>query len=225
METDRSGWLGSPHTAGTLLLLVPVATGAALSMFPNYDARPEYFAGWYPNIVNAGNSYAVSLTLLLAVAVLLVLLALALRRAPAPGHSGAMLVVVGGVTVSAIGFGVAALLGIPVWVWAGDVTDGALTMAEGAARSETWASTSQTSILLFGLGGLAVALTVLGVLAYRLGWTPPIVFWIALSVVVGIVVLGVVLTLFWVMLGTPPIIWTMMIGVSLLTRSTYPTDA
>ena len=83
-----------------------------------------------------------------------------------------MAVVTAGLTASAGGFGLAALLGIPVWFWGRQVTDGALTMSEAASKSEAWASASLTLILLIGLGGLGLALTVLGVVAYRSGWTP-----------------------------------------------------
>ena len=220
----RRNLLDSARTAGTLLLLIPVSTVIALIYFPGYDARPEYFAPYYSNIVEAGNGYLVSLMLLLGVAVLLLVLVLALRRAPGAKDSGGMLVVTAGLTASAIGFGLAALLGIPVWLWGRQVTDGSLTMSEAASKSEAWASASQTLILLVGLGGLGLALTVLGFVAYRSGWTPPVVFWTTIVVVAGVVIVGFAMTLFWFALGIPPILWTLMIGLSLLVLGTYPSD-
>ena len=71
---SRSGFLDSARTAGALLLLIPVVSGIALGFFPSYDARPEYFAPYYSNIVEAGNGYLVSLVMLLGVAVLLLVL-------------------------------------------------------------------------------------------------------------------------------------------------------
>jgi hypothetical protein len=195
----------------------------ALSFFPSYDARPEYFAPFYSNIVEAGSGYLVSLVLLFGVATLLLVLVLALRRAPEAKASGGMVVVTAGLTASAMGFDLAALLGIPVWFWSRQVTNGALTMSEAASKSEAWASASQTLVLLVGLGGLGVALTVLGFLAYRFGWTLPVVFWATITVVAGVVIVGFAVTLFWFALGIPPILWTLMIGVSLVVLGTYPT--
>lgn len=220
----RRGLLDSTRTAGTLLLLIPVIAGFALNLFPSYDARPEYFAPFYSNIVDAGGGYLASLVLLLGVAALLLVLALALRRAPGAKDSGGMVVVTAGLTASAVGFGVAALLGVPVWIWARQVADGALTVSEAVSKSASWASTSQTLILLVGLGGLGVALTVLGFIAYRSGWIRPVVFWATIPVVGGVVIVGLAVTLFWFALGIPPILWTLMIGVSLLVLGTYPAD-
>ncbi len=220
---DVSRLLASARTAGALLLVVPVVVGVALNLFPNYDARAEYFAPSYSHIADAGAAYPVSLALLLAVAVLLILLALALRQAPEAKTSDGMSVVTAGLAASAGGFGIAAALGIPVWLWARQATNGALTMSEAASKSQTLASASQTLILLFGLGGLVVGLTALGVVAYRFGWTPPAVFWTAITFAVVAVVAGLALTLFWFALGIPPVIWTLMIGVSLLTLDSYPT--
>jgi len=220
----QPGFLDLARTAGAILLLIPVVTGIALSFFPSYDARPEYFAPSYSNIVEAGSTYLVSLLLFLAVAALLLLLALTLRRAPSGKTSGGMVVVTAGLTASAMGFGLASLLGIPVWFWSRQVTDGVLTMSEAASKAETWASASQTLILLVGLGGLGLALTVLGVVAYRSGWTTPVVFWTTIVVVVGVVIVGFAMTLFWFALGIPPILWTLMIGLSLVVLGTYPVE-
>ena len=111
------GFLDLGRPAGTLLLVVPLVVGVALNLFPNYDARAEYFDPSYPNIVDAGAAYPISLMLLLAVALLLMVLALALRRAPQAKTSSGMAVVTAGLAASAGGFGIAAALGIPVWIW------------------------------------------------------------------------------------------------------------
>lgn len=207
-----------------ILLLVPVATGIALGFFPSYDARPEYFAPSYRNIVQAGGAYLVSLVLLFGVAILLLVLLWPSVVPPEAKAGGGLVVVTAGLTASAMGFGLAALLGIPVSFWSRQVTNGALTMSEAASKSEVWALASQTLILLVGLGGLGVALTVLGFLAYRFGWTLPVVFWATITVVAGVVIVGFAVTLFWFALGIPPILWTLMIGVSLLVLGTYPAD-
>ena len=214
-------WPGSPSPTGALLLLLPPVTAGALNLLPNYDARSAQFLASYPQIVEAGNNYLVSLGLLFVVAAILLLVAKGLRRAPQTRENGAGLLAIGGLVSSSVGFALAALAGLPVWRWAHQVAEGRLTVAEGASRSETLAPLSQTLILLVGLGGMLVALTALGVVAYRCGWTPPAVFWIIISIAAGAVVVGFALTFFWLALGIPPILWTMMIGGSLLVRDGY----
>ncbi len=218
-----AGLLGSARTAGIILLVLPIVVGVALNLFPNYDARPEYFASSYSHILDAGNAYPASLGLLLVVAALLAGLVLVLRRSPAAGHGGGMLAVFAGLGMSAGGFASAAVLSIPVWLWADRVNSGALTFSEGAAKSESLASVSQTLILLLGLGGLVIGLTTLGVLSYRLGWTPASVFWVTIVVAAVVVVGGFALTLFWIALGVPPLLWTLMIGGSLVAKGSYAT--
>lgn len=162
--------LGSARAAGIVLLLIPVTLGVGLNLFPNYDARPEYFGSSYSSISDAGAALPISLVLLVTTALLLVFLVLGLRRAPQAKDGGGMVLVSVGLGGSAGGLLMATLLAVPVWVWAGQVNNGSLTVAEGADASQGLASTSRTLILLPGLGGLAVGLTVLGILkAIRLG--------------------------------------------------------
>lgn len=223
MKSQHEGMLRSAQTAGIILLALPIVVGAALNLFPNYDARPEHFAASYPNIIDTGSAFPVSLVLLLLAAALLVVLVVALRGAPSAPERGGMLGVSAGLGASAAGFAGAAVLSIPVWLWAGQVQSGGIELFEGAARSQGLASTSQTLILLLGLGGLVVGLTILGVLSYRLGWTPASVFWVTIVLAASAIAGGFALTLFWVGLGIPPLLWTLMIGGSLAARRSYPT--
>ena len=213
--------LGSARAVGIGLVLVPVVLGLGLNLFPNYDARSEFFAGSYSNIVEAGMAFPVSLVVLVLASMLLVLVVLGLRRAPQSDGSGGLDLVFVALSGSSLGILLGAVLSIPVAVWASQVKDGSLAASAGVAMSQALASTSQTLILLVGLGGLAVGLTVLGVLSWRFGWTPPIVFWATIVAAGVIVVGGFSITLFWVALGVPPVLWTLMIGGSLAIKGEY----
>jgi hypothetical protein len=204
------------RVTGLLVLLIPVVAGVALNLFPNYDARAENFAESYPAIVDAGQKFPLALVLLLMVSALLGRLALALRRSQDGTQSGG--VAVGGLVVSAAGFGLASLLSIPVWLWARQVADGTLTLAQGAQRSEALASGSQTVILMVGLGGLLVGFSALGWMAFRRSWVDPTAFWAALILSSAALIGGLALGLFWIGIGVPPVVWTLMIGSSLLFR-------
>lgn len=83
-----------------------------------------------------------------------------------------MVVVVGGLGVSSLGSMVAGSTGIPVYNWARSVASGTAPLQELATRSQSLAALSQTSILLVGLGGFPVAMSVLGVTAVVRGGTP-----------------------------------------------------
>jgi len=213
--------LSSARADGVALLLLPVTIGAGLNLFPNYDARPEFFADSYNHILDTGTAFPVSLVLLLATSLLLGFLVVALRNAPQSDGSGGMLLVFAGLGGSAVGILGAAVLSIPVWIWTGQVNAGTLTITEGINKSQGLASTSQTIILLFGLGGLVIGLTVLGVLGWRFGWTLPVVFWATIVVSGLVLVVGFAMTLFWLALGLPPLLWSLMIGGSLTIRGSY----
>jgi hypothetical protein len=105
------------------------------------------------------------LVFFLVVASLLAVLAIGLSKSRVRETASGVSVVVGGLWVSAIGFAIAGLAGLPVWMWAGRVADGSETLGSMASRSEGLASLSQTVLLMIGLGGLLVAMSVLGVVA------------------------------------------------------------
>jgi hypothetical protein len=186
-------------------------------------ARPEFFSGSYHNILDVGSAFPVSLMLLTVVSLLLGFVVIGLQRAPQSDGSIGMLLVSAALGGSALAFFVASVLSVPVWIWAGQVNAGTLTVAEGISRSQGLASTSQTIILLFGLGGLMIGLTVLGILCWRFGWTPAVIFWATIMTAAIIVIGGFAITLFWVALGLPPLLWTLMIGGSLTIRGSYET--
>jgi len=214
--------LSSPRFAGVLLLLVLVTLGVTLNLYPNFDARAEQFSGTYPDIVATGAAFPLSLIGLAATALLLGLFVIALRRAPGARDNAAVMAVSVSLGTSAGGLLAAAVLAVPVSLWAARVSNGSLTLSEGAERSQGLASASQTLILLFGLGGLALGLTILGFVAWRVGWTPAVVFWGTVALVAVTLVGGLALNLFWIGLGLPAILWTLMIGGSLIARREYP---
>lgn len=213
--------LESARFVGLALLLAPVVLGFGLNLFPNYDARAEFFAASYSNLPDAGSSFPVSLILLAAAALLVGLVVLGIRRAPATKGGGGINLVAVALGGASLGILLAVVLSIPVAVWASQVNSGSLSVSEGADMSLGLASTAQTLLLLVGLGGLAVGLTVLGVLSWRQGWTRPVVFW-ATSITAGLALVGgFAATLFWVALGVPALLWTAMIGGSLAIKGEY----
>lgn len=216
--------LRSARAVGLLLVAVPVVAWVA-QLLPRYDDRPQYFAGWYHNIVNAGNGYLVTLVLFLVVAGLLVTLAAGLSRSPLRAEALSVWAVVGGLGVSAAGFATAGLTGIPVWMWASRVADGSETLAAMAARSQSLAAISQNVLLMFGVGGLLVAMSVLGVAVVARGWFPRLVFWG--TVIPAVTLIGVAAfdsgPVIWSALAVLPMLWAFAFGVVLLIRGQFST--
>ena len=219
---DGSG-MRSARTVGLLLLAVPLMTVLGSSFFPSYDARPQYFAGAFHNIVDAGSDYLVALVIFVVVAGLVVLLMLALARSPLREETSVVWLVVGGLGVSAAGFAVAGLTGLPVWAWATQVADGSASMSTMAARSESLAGLSQTVLLIFGLGGLLVAMSVLGVTAVVRGWAPKLALLVTVAIAAGIVVVAVITSgpVFWLTIGVLPMLWAVAFGPILVVRGSF----
>lgn len=218
-ERQQRPWYA--RLVGGLLLAIPFLIATALRFFPQYDARPGQFRSWYPNIVSAGDEYLLSLVLFLLVAAVLTALAAALLRRP-PGSGIAVTgPAAAALFVSATGFAVAAVAGAPVWFWAREAASGRNTMLDSAVRSESWASFSQTMILLIGLGGLLVGMAFLAVAAAREAWMPRLVFWGTVAVSGAVFAAGIVMTFFWLSLGGPPMLWTLSLGVTLLVRGRF----
>ena len=74
-------------------------------------------------------------------------------------------------------------------MWARRVADGSETLAAMAARSQSLGSISQNVLLMFGLGGLLIAMSVLGVAAVGRGWAPKLVLWgimVAVTLLIGV---------------------------------------
>lgn len=204
-------------------MAAPIVIVMALSQFPGYDARSEFFAGTYRNIVEAGDEYLVSLFLFLVVAAILTALAFALWRSELRDASSYLWVVVGGLALSAAGFAVTALSGLPVWWWARQVNDGSLSVLEAADRSTGLASFSQTTLLTISFGGMLIGLSALGVIAVVQRWIPLLVFWGT----VGLAVAAVIFALFadgpalWVGFGLLPMLWSFVFGLYLLIRGEF----
>ncbi|MCZ6462609.1 MAG: hypothetical protein O6705_10335 [Actinobacteria bacterium] len=212
--------LSSARMIGGLLLAVPIVAFLAGSRFPSYDARSRYFAGTYRAIVEAGDAYLVALVLFLVMATILAVLALAMSRSPLLEASSFLMVVIGGVAASAVGFAIAAVTGLPVWWWARQVTDGSLSAAEAASRSTGLAGISQTALLMLGFGGLLIGMSTLGLIAITQRWVPRWLFW-GTVVVVGVAVALALATdgpAIWIGLGLLPMLWAFVFGLVLLIR-------
>lgn len=208
-------------------MAVPIVIVLALSQFPGYDARSEFFAGTYRNIVEAGDEYLVSLLLFLVVAAILTALAVGLWRSELRQASPYLWVVVGGLALSAVGFAVTALSGLPVWWWARQVNDGSLSVLEAADRSGGLASFSQTMLLTISFGGMLVGLSALGVIAVVQRWIPLLVFWGTVGLAVALVALAVVVDgpALWVGFGLLPMLWSFVFGLVLLIRGEFVREA
>ncbi len=215
--------VSSARTIGGLLLAVPIVTFLALSRFPNYDARSRYFAGTYRAIVEAGDAYLVALVLFLVMATILAVLALALSRSSLLDATSFLMVVIGGVAASAVGFAIAAVTGLPVWWWARQVTDGSLSAAEAASRSTGLAGISQTALLMLGFGGLLIGMSTLGLIAITQRWVPRWLFWGTVVVVGAAVALALATDgpAIWIGLGLLPMMWAFVFGLMLLIRGRF----
>ena len=205
---------------GGLLLAVPIVAFLAGSRFPSYDARSRYFAGTYRAIVEAGDAYLVALVLFLVMATILAVLALALSRSSLLDATSFLMVVIGGVAASAVGFAIAAVTGLPVWWWARQVTDGSLSAAEAASRSTGLAGISQTALLMLGFGGLLIGMSTLGLIAITQRWVPRWLFWGTVVVVGAAVALALATDgpAIWIGLGLLPMLWAFVFGLVLLIR-------
>ncbi len=215
--------LSSARMIGGLLLAVPIVAFLAGSRFPSYDARSRYFAGTYRAIVEAGDAYLVALVLFLVMATILAVLALALSRSSLLDATSFLMVVIGGVAASAVGFAIAAVTGLPVWWWARQVTDGSLSAAEAASRSTGLAGISQTALLMLGFGGLLIGMSTLGLIAITQRWVPRWLFWGTVAVV-GAAVTAALATdgpAIWIGLGLLPMMWAFVFGLMLLIRGRF----
>lgn len=214
--------LGSNRLVGLLLVAVPVLLGLVLFLFPNYDARPDYFASSYSSIPDAGVAFPLSLAVMVIVSLVIGVLILGLRRTIS-SDSGGMSFVVLALGASGVGLLVAALLSIPVALWASQVNNGSLGASDAAGMSQTFATTAQTLVLLVGLGGMLVGMTVLGVLCRRRGLVNPVVFWATIVAAVAVLVGGFTAGLFWLAIGGPVVLWTAMVGSSLAIKNSSNT--
>jgi hypothetical protein len=215
--------LSSARTIGGLLLAVPIVAFLAGSRFPSYDARSRYFAGTYRAIVEAGDAYLVALVLFLVMATILAVLALALSRSSLLDATSFLMVVIGGVAASAVGFAIAAVTGLPVWWWARQVTDGSVSAAEAASRSTGLAGISQTALLMLGFGGLLIGMSTLGLIAITQRWVPRWLLWGTVIVVGAAVALALATDgpAIWIGLGLLPMLWAFVFGLVLLIRGRF----
>lgn len=214
--------LDSVRFVGLALVAVPVVLGLVLFLFPNYDARPDFFVASYASIPGAGGAFPLSLAVLVLASLLVAAVVLGLRRIVA-SDSGGLNVVLLALGASSVGLLVAALLSIPVAIWGSQVNNGSLSVSDAAGMSQGLASTAQTLILLVGLGGMLVGMTVLGVLSRTRRWVRPVVFWATVLAAGAVLVGGFTAGLFWLAIGGPVVLWTAMIGGSLAVKDSGTT--
>ncbi len=92
-----------------------------------------------------------------------------------------------------------------------------------AARSEGLAGLSQTVLLIFGFGGLLIAMGVLGVTAVVRGWAPKLALLATVAIAAGIVVVGVITSgpVFWITIAALPLLWALTFGLILAVRGSF----
>jgi hypothetical protein len=206
--------------AGLSLLGALAALVVGVNNYPSFDARSEYFPLAIPRLIESQAEFRVALGFIATIGVLLVLAGVAATLAFS--QSGAATLIPGSIlAVSGGGFLLSAALGLAalrILVAAGN-----LSVADGRAHAATaypWASGSQTSLLMIGLGFLALGLLALIVVMLRAGAfsRPAIVVALALPVVLWIVIALAVegAPLVWLVPGLPVVVWTVGLGFFLI---------
>ena len=205
---------------GFSLLGALAALVVGVNNYPGFDARSEYFQPAIPRLLESQAEFAVALGFMAITGVLLVVAGVVSTLAFS--WSGASNLIPGSIlAVSEGGFLLSAALGLPalrILVAAGN-----LSVVDGRAHAATaypWASGSQTSLLMIGLGFLALGLLALIVAMLRAGAfsRPAIAVALALPVVLWI---GIALTvegapLVWLAPGLPVVVWTVGLGFFLI---------
>jgi len=205
---------------GLSLLAGLAALVVGVNNYPSFDARSEYFPLSIPRLLESQGEFAVALGFMAITGVLLVLAGVGSTLAFS--RSGARNLIPGSIfAISGGGFLLSAALGLPalrILIAAGN-----LSIAEGRAHAATayaWASGSQTSLLMIGLGFLALGLLALIVVMLRAGAfsRPAIVVALALPVVLWLVIALAVegAPMVWLVPGLPVAVWTVGLGVFLI---------
>jgi hypothetical protein len=188
--------------------------------YPSFDARSEYFPLSIPRLIESQTEFEVALGFIAITGVLLVVAGVA--AALAFYRSGARNLIPGSIlAVSGGGFLLSAALGLPALGILATAAN--LSVADGrahAAAAYPWASGSQTSLLMIGLGFLAIGL--LALIAVML-WAgafsrPAIVVALALPVVLWLVMALAIdgAPLVWLVPGLPVAVWTVGLGAFLI---------
>ena len=204
---------------GLALLGAMAAVAVAMNYYPSFDGRSEYFPLSIPSLIESQADFAIALAFIAVAGALLIVVGI--TSALAFSRSGARNLIPGSILViSGGGFLLSAALGLPALRILAEARD--LSFADGRAHAATlypWASGSQTSLLMIGLGFLALGLLALilgmlktgafsiGVIAIALAL--PVILWIVIALVVD----GAPLV--WLVPGLPIIVWAVGLGVFL----------
>lgn len=204
---------------GLSLLGALAALVVSVRNYPSFDARSEYFSRYIPSLIDSQAQFAFALAFFAITGVLLVVAGIASTLTFS--RSGARNPIPGSILiVSGVGFLLSAALGLPAFRILATASN--LSVAEGrahAAAAYPWLSGSQTSILMVGLGFLALGLLALFLSMLRAGaftrqaiavaLSLPVVLWL----VTALTVEGAPLV--WLVPGLPVAIWTVGLGVFL----------
>lgn len=205
---------------GLSLLSALAALVAGISMYPSFDARAQYFPLSIQSLIESRGEFATALVFVATAGGALIVAGIASMQAfsysrarnPIPGS---ILIIAGA------GFMLSAALGQPALGILAAAAD--LSAAEArthAATAYPWASGSQSTLLLFGLGSLALGLLALIVvmlkarafsrLTIALALALPVVMWL----VIALTIEGAPLV--WLVPGLPVAVWTVGLGLFLV---------
>jgi hypothetical protein len=204
---------------GLLLLGALAALVISVRNYPSFDSRSEFFPGAIPSLIDSQAQFAVAFAFIAITGILLGVAGIASTLAFS--RSGARSPIPGSILiVSGVGFLLSVALGLPAFRIL--ATASSLSVAEGrahAAAAYPWLAGSQTSLLLVGLGFLALGLLALFLSMLRAGAFTRQTIAVALSLpavlwlVIALVVEGAPLV--WLVPGLPVAVWTVGLGVFL----------
>lgn len=191
---------------------------AGLSTFPSFDARSEYFARYLPSLMEQRGELALALALFALTGVLIILtgifLILAFSRSGVPNPIPGIILLLSGA-----GFLLSAALGQPAL----RIFDSAAELPGNerlarAAEAYPWASGSQSILLIFGLGLLALGLFVVIATMLRTGAFTRRMIVLAVATP-ALVWIGIALTieapLVWLVPALPIVMWSVGLGIFL----------
>ena len=207
--------------AGLLLLGSLGSIVLSLTAFPSFDARSQYFPEWFGNLVLERREFTIALALFALTGILAILagfsLFVALRRAESPTAALALLL-----SAAGAGFILAALLGVPAIGLLDRAAD--LPQADwGPVISDVhpWVAGSQTTLILFGLGGFAIgllaaiiAVLLTGVLSRKMVIGAAVAPFAIL--ILAAIPFGGQIPLVWLSVGLPAAIWSIGLGLYLM---------
>ena len=206
--------------AGLLLLGSLASIVLILNALPSFDARSEYFPEYFGNLVLERREFTMALVWIALAGVLAILagfsLFVALRRAESPSAGLALLL-----SASGAGFILAASLGVP----AIGLLDRAANLPQAAWGPvindvHPWVAGSQTTLILFGLGGFAIgllaaiiAVLLTGVLSRKMVIGAAVAPFAIL--ILAAITFGGQIPLVWLSVGLPAAIWSVGLGLYL----------